>query len=105
MQKAFRIKQTWGVLQGKSLWAKVFSVKFLKNQHMLRIGAQSKSKCFRMLQPWFNLMVVNSQSFVSNGDNVDFWCSNWLGSRPLLNIVDEIPQLFPRVSEVLEESK
>ena len=36
VQSAFRMKQVWFLLKGSSLWAKVFSTKFLKGRSLIR---------------------------------------------------------------------
>ncbi|CAK9157146.1 unnamed protein product [Ilex paraguariensis] len=53
-----------------------------------------------MLQPFFSLIMTNSQVMVGNGKNVDFWCSNWTGSGPLLLRYAVSPSCFPCLDEL-----
>ena len=101
IQGAFRLKQAWNVMKGDSLWAQVFSAKFLRGRHMLRCQGRSHFKYFEMLRPFFEKVVLNSKMLVGRGDSVDFWCDNWLLGGPLLSRVERVPMTYPKVADVL----
>ena len=71
---------------------------------MLLNKGHQKSRIFRSLSPWFEVAISNSQMMVGSGEAIDFWCDNWLGSRPLLLRIDETPIIFPKLSAVLQGS-
>lgn len=72
VQQAFRMKQVFGLLNGKSLWAKFSMDKYCNKGHLLRSPRHSYSNVYRMLYPWFEEVVNNSLKLVGRGDEVDF---------------------------------
>ena len=88
-------------MQGSSLWAQVFSAKFLKGKHILRCKTRGNSKCFKALKPFFEQVVLQS----GRGDQTNFWCDQWLGDGPLIWRLVAMPQYFPKVNEVFVDSQ
>ena len=105
VQQAFRMKQVWGLLNGRSLWAKFFVDKYCNKGHLLRSPRLSYSKAYRMLYPWFEEVVNNSLKLVGRGDEVDFWCDNWSQLGPLIHRASSAPLNFPYLSQVLVQGR
>ena len=74
-----------------------FSAKYLKGQHLLRNIRNVHPKCFRILIPWFEVVVANTKLLVGNGCTADFLCDNWLGTGPLLLRNSTVPLFFPKL--------
>ncbi|CAK9184953.1 unnamed protein product [Ilex paraguariensis] len=49
-----------------------FSAKYFKGQHLLRNIGNVHPKCFRILIPWFEVVVANTKLLVGNGCTADF---------------------------------
>ena len=67
IQAAFRVKQAWNILNGSSLWVKVFRNKFLRGKHLLSCGDLEGVRSFKFLKPWFEFVVSNSLVIIGNG--------------------------------------
>ena len=95
----------WNILSGKSLWAKLFSAKFLSKRHLSRSSGYLQSKSYKVLAPWFDTVVLNSQKLIRSGNHIDFWCNKWMGTGPLILRLQEVPTRFPKFSEVYNNSQ
>lgn len=96
--EAFRAKKFWSIVHNNSMWANLIRSNYVKSQNIWEDSTWKKSVYSAgNLTASMELVRDNSQIFVGNGCNTDFWWDNWRGNSSIANEFNISPPETPLV--------